>query len=75
MLCDGLTGFPDAINATFPKTIVQLCIVHRNSLKLVSYKHYKEVTSDLKLIYTAKNEESAMQALLDFEGKWSFRYP
>ncbi len=65
----GLTGFPDAINATFPKTIVQLCIVH----SLNSYKHYKEVTSDLKLIYTAENEESAMQALLDFEGKWSFR--
>ena len=47
--CDGLTGFPDAINATFPATQVQLCIVHmvRNSMKFVSYKDMKEVARDL----------------------------
>ena len=50
---DGLKGFPDAINAVFPQTNVQLCIVHMvcNSLKYVSWKDYKAVTTDLKLIY------------------------
>ena len=75
--CDGLTGFPEAINAVFPKTSVQLCIVHmvRNSLKYVSYKDYKAVTADLKCIYTAANEAEAMQALLDFQAKWDAKYP
>jgi transposase-like protein len=52
---DGLTGFPDAIEAVFPKTSVQLCIVHlvRNSLSYVSYKHRKAVATDLRLIYTS----------------------
>ena len=50
---DGLTGFPDAINAVFPKTEVQLCIVHmiRNSVKYVPYKDRKAVTGDLKEMY------------------------
>jgi putative transposase len=53
--CDGLTGFPDAIEAVFPKTQVQLWIVHmvRNSLLHVSYKDRKAVAADLKFIYTA----------------------
>ena len=75
--CDGLTGFPDAINATFPKTTVQLCIVHmvRNSLKFVSYKDYKAVTTDLKEIYGAANEDQALEALLEFQAKWDGKYP
>jgi transposase-like protein len=53
---DGLTGFPEAINAVFPQTDIQLCIVHmvRNSLKYVGYKERKEVASDLKQIYIGK---------------------
>jgi len=55
---DGLKGFPEAINTVFPNSVVQLCIVHmvRNSVKYVSYKDLKEVTSDLKKIYTANTE-------------------
>ena len=62
---EGLKGFPEAINAVFPKTQVQLCIVHmiRNSLKFVSYKDYKEVVIDLKKIYTALNEPEARKQL------------
>ncbi|MFT6201928.1 MAG: transposase-like protein, partial [Candidatus Endobugula sp.] len=58
---DGLKGFPEAINATFPDARVQLCIVHmvRNSLKFVPWKDYKEVTADLKLIYHSVSEEEA----------------
>jgi putative transposase len=75
--CDGLSGFPDAIHAAFPQTSVQLCIVHmvRNSLKFVSYKDYKAVTADLKLIYSANDEQQALDALSDFASKWSSKYP
>ncbi len=74
---DGLKGFPEAINAVFPKTQVQLCIVHmiRNSLKFVSYKDYKEVVIDLKKIYTALNEPEARKQLDLFNEKWSKKYP
>lgn len=62
---DGLKGFPDAINAVYPETRIQLCIVHmvRNSLRFVSWKNYKAVTRDLKVIYQAPTEETALQAL------------
>lgn len=75
--CDGLTGFPEAINAVFPKTTVQLCIVHmiRNSAKFVSYKDLKEVVADLKQIYTAVHEDQASIALLEFAEKWDKKYP
>jgi len=74
---DGLTGFPDAINAVFPKTEVQLCIVHmvRNSVKYISYKDRKAVTSDLKEIYLAPSEEAACNALDRFGEKWDGKYP
>lgn len=62
---DGLKGFPEAINAVYPQTKIQLCIVHlvRNSLKFVSWKDYKGVTSDLKQIYQAPTEAQAREAL------------
>ncbi len=62
---DGLKGFPEDINSVFPKTIVQLCIVHmvRNSTKYVSYKDLKSVTADLKKIYTAINEVEGIREL------------
>ena len=74
---DGLKGFPEAISSIFPSTIVQLCIVHmvRNSVKYVSYKDLKEVTTDLKQIYTANNEEMASLKLQQFSSKWDKKYP
>jgi len=74
---DGLTGFPDAINSVFPKTEVQLCMVHmvRNSVKYVSYKDRKAVTTDLKEIYLAPSEEAASTALDRFSEKWDNKYP
>ena len=75
--CDGLTGFPDAIEAVFPKTQVQLCIVHmvRNSLSYVSYKDRKAVAADLRLVYTACTEAEAEQYLVEFAEKWDKQYP
>jgi len=69
---DGLKGFPEAIEAVFPKTDVQLCIVHmvRNSLKFVSWKQRKEVAADLKAIYSSTTVEAGEQRLAEFEQKW-----
>ena len=74
---DGLTGFPEAIETAFPKTEVQLCIVHqvRNSLKYVSWKWRKEVAEDLKLIYTAATVEEAELQLEAFARKWDEQLP
>jgi putative transposase len=74
---DGLTGFPVAIEAVFPQTRVQLCIVHllRNSLSYVSYKDRKAVAADLKTIYGAATESDAEQALVEFAQQWDKQYP
>lgn len=74
---DGLKGFPDAIASVYPQTRIQLCIIHmvRNSLKYVSWKDYKAVTSDLKRIYQSATEEAALQALESFAGSWDDKYP
>lgn len=74
---DGLKGFPEAINATFPQTHVQLCIVHmvRHSVKYVPWKDYKPVTADLKAIYQASTEEEALVAVDAFCERWDDKYP
>ena len=73
---DGLKSFPDAINTVFPQTQVQLCVVHmvRNSLKYVSYKDYKAVTTDLKQVYQAITEEEALLALERISDRWDDQY-
>ena len=74
---DGLKGFPDAINTEFPHTQIQLCIVHqvRNSLRFVSWKHYKAVTKDLKAIYQSPTEEQALVELERFKQTWDEQFP
>ena len=74
---DNLTGFSEAIAASFPQTVIQKCVVHqiRTSLKYVSYKDYQAVTAGLRPIYTAPNEAAALTALQDFEEKWGKAYP
>lgn len=74
---DGLTGFPDAIEAVFPQSEIQLCMVHmvRNSMRYVAAKDMKEVASDLKQIYQSHSIEEGGAALKDFAGKWSKKYP
>ena len=74
---DGLTGIKDAISAAFPKTDQQRCIVHmvRNTLKYVANKDMKAFAKDLKAIYTAPNEGSALERLESATEKWSDHYP
>ena len=74
---DGLKGLPEAIEAVFPQTQVQLCIVHkvRNSLKYVPWKERKAVAADLRAIYGAATLGEAEQALERFSQKWDDKYP
>lgn len=73
---DGLSGFPDAIQAVYPKTQIQRCIVHmvRNSLKFVTWKDYKAVTGDLKAIYQSSTEDAALAELERFATTWDAKY-
>jgi putative transposase len=74
---DGLTGFPDAIEAIFPKTTVQTCLVHliRASLRYVPRREREQVARDLKPIYTAKDADQAQAELEAFDEKWGQRFP
>ena len=74
---DGLNGFNQAIQAVYPKSEIQRCIVHqiRSSLKFVSWKDRKAVAKDLKTVYGAKTEEDAQLALTEFNDIWGSKYP
>ena len=74
---DNLTGFSAAIEAVFPKTEVQNCIIHqlRNSSKYVSYKDIKALMADLKAVYAAVDEAAALDALDTFSEHWDKKYP
>ena len=74
---DNLTGFSDAIAACYPEAEIQKCIVHqiRNSIRYVSYKDVKKITTALKPIYTASSETSAEEELNQFEAAWGDKYP
>jgi transposase-like protein len=73
---DNLAGIRQAINAVFPETVSQLCVVHqiRNSSRYVVWKERKEFIADLKLVYGAQNKEVAADALDSFEQKWGSKY-
>lgn len=74
---DNLKGFSEAISACYPKTEIQKCIIHqiRNSIKYVSYKDLKKITSELKPIYKAPTEQVALEELDHFEQSWGNKYP
>ena len=75
---DGLKGFPDAINAVFPETVVQTCVVHliRNSMSFASWKDRKAIAGSLRSVYRAESAEAGLAALDAFEeGHWGRKYP
>lgn len=74
---DGLTGFSEAINAVFPRTSIQLCVIHqiRNTLKYVSFKDHKQLMTDLKQVYQALTLDEAEYAFELFKEKWGKKYP
>ncbi len=74
---DGLSGLSDAIRAVYPESEIQRCIVHqvRSSMKFVSYKDRKELSKDMKSIYTSPTEKAGLSALESLKEKWSGKYP
>jgi putative transposase len=77
LVCDGLTGLPDAVNTVWPQAIVQTCVVHllRNSFRYASRKDWPAIAKDLKPIYTAPSEAAAHERLAEFAERWEARYP
>ena len=74
---DGLTGFPAAIEAVYPKTEIQQCVIHqiRNTTRFVSYKDIKALMANLKKVYAAIDEQTALAELENFDEKWGNKYP
>ena len=77
LVCDGLSGLPDAVNSVWPQTIVQACVVHliRASFRYASRRDWPELAKDLKPIYTAPTEAAAHDRLAAFAGRWEAKYP
>jgi putative transposase len=77
VVCDGLKGLPDAVNAVWPQALVQTCVIHllRNSFRYASRKDWPAIAKDLKPIYTAPSEAAALERFAEFAGKWEARYP
>ncbi len=76
LLCDGLKGLPEQVNAVWPATVVQTCIIHliRSSLRYASKADWPVLAKALRPIYTAANEEAALLALAEFDAAWSKKY-
>jgi transposase-like protein len=77
VVCDGLTGLPDAVTATWAQTITQTCVVHllRNSFRYAGRQHFDAIAKALRPIYTAPTEAAAMERFLEFCEAWGERYP
>jgi putative transposase len=77
VVCDGLKGLPDAIGATWPRAVVQTCVIHllRNSFRYASRRDWPAIARDLRPVYTAPTEAAALERLAEFAGVWEARYP
>jgi transposase-like protein len=77
LVCDGLTGLPDAVSNVWPLTLVQTCVIHllRNSFRYAPRQHWEKIARDLKPIYTAVTEPAAVARFEEFAETWGGRYP
>ena len=77
VVCDGLTGLPDAVNAVWDQAIVQTCIIHllRNTFRYASRKYWDQIAKDIKPVYTAPKEAAARERFAEFSAKWGGQYP
>ncbi|WP_330351376.1 IS256 family transposase [Streptomyces sp. NBC_00582] len=77
LVCDGLKGLPDAVEAVWPRTIVQTCVVHllRNSFRYAARQDWDKVAGALKPVYTAPSEDAATERFLEFQEAWGRKYP
>jgi hypothetical protein len=77
LVCDGLKGLPEAVEAVWPRTIVQSCVVHllRNSFRYAARQDWDKVAKALKPVYTAPSEDAATERFLEFQEAWGKKYP
>ncbi|MET8213416.1 IS256 family transposase [Streptomyces sp. NPDC005373] len=77
LVCDGLTGLPDAVNTVWPATIVQTCVVHllRNSFRYAGRHDWEKIAKALKPVYTAPTEDAALERFMEFSEAWGKKYP
>ncbi len=77
LVCDGLSGLPDAVSSVWPQTITQTCVIHllRASFRYASRRDWSAIAKDLKPIYTAPTEAAALERLADFSERWEAKYP
>jgi transposase-like protein len=77
VICDGLKGLPEAVNAVWPQAIVQTCVVHliRNTFRYASNNHRHQLSHDVRPIYTAPTEQAAKERLAEFKKSWGQQYP
>jgi transposase-like protein len=77
VVCDGLTGLPDAIATVWPQTVTQTCVVHllRNSFRYAGRQHWDAIAKALRPIYTAPTEAAALERFYEFVDTWGARYP
>jgi transposase-like protein len=77
LVCDGLKGLPEAVEAVWPRTIVQTCVVHllRNSFRYAARQDWDKVAKALRPVYTAPSEDAATERFLDFQEAWGRKYP
>jgi putative transposase len=77
LVCDGLKGLPQAVEAVWPQTVVQTCVVHllRNSFRYASRKDWSVIAKDLKPVYTAPTEQAALDRFAEFSDTWEQKYP
>jgi transposase-like protein len=77
LVCDGLTGLPDAVNTVWPATIVQTCVVHllRNSFRYAARQDWEKIAKALKPVYTAPTEDAALERFMEFGEAWGKKYP
>jgi len=77
LVCDGLTGLPDAVNTVWPATIVQTCVVHllRNSFRYAGRQDWEKIAKALRPVYTAQTENAALERFVEFTDAWSRKYP
>jgi putative transposase len=77
VVCDGLTGLPDAITAVWPATITQTCVVHllRNSFRYAGRQHWDAIAKAPEPVYTAATEAAARERFTEFTQEWGARYP
>lgn len=77
VVCDGLKGLPDAIEATWPLAIVQTCVIHllRNTFRYASRRDWDAIAKDLRPVYTAPTEDAALERFVEFSEKWGDKYP